>query len=196
MAPIIAPTTVRISIAGSYLGTTWANVMHARYVGGATAAEAATAVTNAWIDDLLPALDSNVTAESFNYVDLGTELGISGPTPGVTGTLTGGSAGAGSPANTAYLLSLEALGTRKQRNGRMYLVGVPEAATDEAGVVDDDFLDGLQDRADDFFADSAASGDATLAVLSKSTGDDYEGRTVTGITVSNRVATQRRRLRR
>lgn len=195
MAPIIAPDVVRLSIEGTYNGRTWANVFHGVYTGGATAEELATDMQLAWAANLSPAIDSSVTNFTASYVDLGTELGVSGEIPW-DGPTSGGYSGASCPPNVAYLLSLKALGTRKQRNGRMYLIGVPEAAVDEAGAVDSTFLDGLTSRCEDFYEDIGLGGHGHLAVLSKATGDDYEGRTVTEVVPSNLVATQRRRLRR
>lgn len=196
MAPVISPTTARISIGGAYNTHTWANVMHARYLGSFQADDIATVVAQAWLDNILPALDSNVQVQFANYVDLGTELGVSGPIPDLTLPVSGGSSGPGQSPQVSYLLHLNAPGTRKQRSGRQYLTGVPRDAVTESGSVAESFFDGLQSRSDDFL-EACSEGDVGyLAILSKTTGGGHEGRTVTAITVDGLAATQRRRLRR
>lgn len=183
-------------MSGTYNDHTWANVFHGRYLGSHTAEEAATVMAEAYLDNIPGALDSNLSVTSANFVDLGTELGVSGPIPGVTLPTAGGASGPGQPPNVAYLVHLAAPGTRKQRSGRMYLPGVPRDAVSETGAIDSTFFGGLRDRLDDFYDAANAGAVAVLGILSKTTGGGYECRTVTDIFPDHVAATQRRRLRR
>ena len=196
MPPVEATRTVRVSPYGTYGTQTWACVLHGYYDADATAADLADDIATAFSANLLGALDSEVTMTGANYVDLSGDNGESGPVPSWTGPVSGGASGAGSPGNVAYLLHWGAPGTRRQRNGRTYLPGVPDAAVNENGLIDSSYFDGLEGRQEDFFEQVNSGGNGVLAILSKTSAGGHIARVVSSYSVDPRVATQRRRLRR
>lgn len=94
--------------------------------------------------------------------------------------------------NTSFLFSKQtALGGRKNR-GRLYLPGVLEGAINGAGDLASGWITDLNNAADLMLASLTADG-VPMHLLHESVDAPTE---VTGMQVSSRVATQRRRLRR
>lgn len=196
MAPIVADC-LQVSLKGVTQGHTWAVVNHFQLLGASPPDPEAAAqiVIDSFADAVMPQTSAAVDLVSADYADLSSLSGISGSVTPTGGTVTGGSSGIAVPPNAAVLVTKNALGTRSQRNGRMYLVGVEEAATTSDGALTSGAVTLWQNALDDW-TDALQDGDLGLVVLSKSGPSAGDVRTVTSLQVQSLLATQRRRLRR
>lgn len=142
MPGLVAPGICRYSVIGTYAGRAVANIidMHIDQTGSLSdrqdaVADQAAIIVSAWVDNILPRVANNYTAQSVRWVDLNDEDGSVGETSTGTGTDFPAS-GAGTttpmPGNVAFRINRQISATRGQRKGRMYLVGVPESSTDDA----------------------------------------------------------------
>lgn len=196
MAPIISDC-LQVTVRGNQPSGEFANVFHTIGLGGAppVGEAAALVVLDSYCVNILPMLTAQVTVVDAAWVDLSSLAGESGTVAPTGGSQSGGEGGFGAPMNTAALVTWAAVGTRTQRNGRSYLPGIDEDLVDTAGLLTTGYAEDLQ-TAVDTFLDDIDGGSLALVVNSKAPGGTYSPRTITGGTVSGRVATQRRRLRR
>lgn len=100
------------------------------------------------------------------------------------------------PQNCALLLQKRSeVGGRRNR-GRMYIPGVPETACNEVGVLTTTYTNAVKGLCDTFAAEyqDPAEFNTSAMVILHSTGDPTPTE-VTLLTVDERIATQRRRLR-
>lgn len=195
MAAIVADC-LQVSIKGTHAPRNWANVMHFQELGASPPDPAAAAqlVLDIYCDNLLPYMSSFTHVDSADYADLSSLSGVSGSVTPTGGTQAGGGSGTSQPSSVAVLLTWSALGTRSQRNGRSYMVGVPEDQTTSDGLLVSGAITNWTGAIDNFL-DDLQSADLGLVVLSKSGPSAGDVRTVTGGIVQPLLATQRRRLR-
>lgn len=157
--------------------------------GGADPADVAETIYNGFAATVLTQLTDDITFEVCR-VKFGPNT--TGPSAEFFGAETGGSAGAGSPSNCAYLLRKNStLGGREGR-GRMYLPGVIESTTGSDGAIDPGQRASIQDDVDAFVGALALAGLPMVILHSSATPPTP----VTTVEVQANIATQRRRLRR
>lgn len=112
-------------------------------------------------------------------------------------TTVGGGGGAGLVPNTAYLVRKIVALPGRGHHGRLYLPGCDEPSVDADGRVDPAKVTGLQD-AMDAFAELMSTDSIEMSLLHTLPAPPrvvLAPDIVDGFTVQNRVATQRRRLR-
>lgn len=195
MAAIVADC-LQVSIKGTHAPRPWANVMHFQLLGATPPDPEAAAqlVLDAYCDTLTVPMSSFSQVTSADYADLSSLSGISGSVTPTGGPQNGSASGTSQPSNVAVLVKWAALGTRAQRNGRSYFVGVPEEATTSDGLLTSGALSGWVSAVTNFI-DALQDADLGLVVLSKSGPSAGDVRTVTGGEPQQLLATQRRRLR-
>ena len=196
MAPIISDCQ-QITVRGNQPSGDWANVFHVIGLGGSPPdlETAAQTLLDQYCETILTVLTAQITVVDAAWVDLSSLSGASGVVTPAGGSQSGSATGFGAPTNTAILITWAALGTRTQRNGRTYLPGVDEDLVDTAGLLTSGYQTDINDQVQAFL-EALDFASIALVVNSKATGGSYEPRTITGGSVSGRVATQRRRLRR
>lgn len=144
MPALIVPNVCRFTVNGTYGGGNVATILDMRLNDfappldpvdrEAAIQDQAEDIVNAWSDNILPILVNEYTAVSVSWVDLNSADGSTGevttggdetwPQNGATTT------DQGMPANVAALVTKVAPGGGRQtRNGRLYLVGISEGAT-------------------------------------------------------------------
>lgn len=197
MAAIISNCT-RVSVVGTNSGgRPWAIVQH--WVGAGGTPPAPLAGSNGWvaafIANVLPVLSAGISVTGGFYTDLRTSSGASGPTAAIGPPVQGGGSGTMCPPNTAGLVKLATSGSRSQRSGRMFLPGIDEDQVDAAGNMTSGLVGDLQTAMDAFW-DELTGINIIPVVNSKTSETTYAPATVTGMIVQEKVATQRRRLRR
>lgn len=221
MAALVAPGVVRYTVHGTYATRPVANVLDFLLVPTAPAtravdiSELAEFVVQEWIDEILANLVDNYTATEISWVDLDTEDGTVGAaTAGITANFPSSGIGAtpAMPGNVAYRVDKRVAAQRGQRQGRMYLVGVPESVTADAtpNTVDAasiasinanlaDFLDGVN-----LTAGETSGWQSTLVVVHTKNLTEppaepdivFDGTsTVNTLTLDSMLGSQRRRLR-
>ena len=192
MAGIVAPC-LQVTIQGASLIRPWANVFHVQKLGAAPDDPAGDAADFAqqFKDNILPVMSAGVSLTGYTYADLSSLSGLSG-----SGALTGTGGGSGTmlAPNTAVLVQWPALGTRSQRNGRSYFIGVDEDQVTSDGKMTTGFTTTWQSSVDNFMADLQTI-DLGLVVLSRTGPSSGEVRTVLDGVVQQLLATQRRRMR-
>lgn len=145
MAPLVMNTICRYTIEGLYTGNAYANIldMHIDTTGTTQSREdaieqVAEDIWNNWCDHILNLQDGNTSVTSVSWVDLDTDEGTTGSISGTTANplpQNGAVTGQGAPGNVSGLVTKTAPGGgRKTRNGRWYIVGIPEATTDDANA--------------------------------------------------------------
>lgn len=162
------------------------------------AEESARDLLNNWQDEIIPAVSNNYSLEGARYRDRNEEEGVVGTIgPDPAKPITGGSSVAAAPPNTSILVSKNFPRHVGQRSGRFYLQGVPEDVINEDGVLSPSYVSDVQDVVDAFLAGVTGFGENNLCVVHFSAPNDTTGvvTQVKSFTVQNRVATQRRRLR-
>lgn len=161
-------------------------------VGSPTPNSVATAVDNAFFSSGLPDVISSAVNETGVLVKFGPDN--IGPSV-LKATNNPGTAAVACPPNVTWLIRKNtALGGRAGR-GRMYIPGVPESLVDGAGIIGSGAIADMQTAIDDFFAELATGGFPAVVLH----GEDSPltvPTPITSLTVSETVATQRRRLRR
>lgn len=155
--PIVAPTIVRFS-------------MHATYVSGHRADNIVDvsldefgqsrvsalgpfvqAVVGLWQDNFLSHLNDHYTFTGCTFLDLDSEDGTGGFHGPVGGKPTqGGDGNNGCSPAVAYLIHKNCNPTRRQKNGRMYLVGALEAKVGVDGAVDSGAISDQNNAANGF----------------------------------------------
>lgn len=187
--------------AGSSLDTGAAVVFGFEHDSSTVPETAAAALHDAWGDEIMPQL-VNVVQLTQTIVKFGPD--DVGPSAEFNAVVTGGDASPGAPANTAYLVTkTTALGGRRGR-GRMYLPGVDETEVGGDGVVTPAKLTGLDTAIQAWFARVIAlPWLGSLQLLHEPSAPGTENPSpeppptaIITLTVQQKVATQRRRLRR
>lgn len=155
-----------------------------------TPVELATFVAAQWV--------ATIGHSQTNQVGVGSVLvkygpDATGPFAEVVGAGAAGTASASAPPNVAILAKKNTGFGGRKGSGRWFLPGFSETAIDQGGNLDPGLASELQANIDDFLED--LTGHLTPMVLLHQD-DVTPPYAVTGITVQNKVATQRRRLRR
>lgn len=208
---LVAPTICRYTVNGTMPnGVTWANIMDMEILSNeeATRSEAvvdgAATLWTAWVENIAGITCDAVTMTSVSYLDLATDDGPTGEYSG--GSETGDLAQAPSPANVAILVRKGGGGQRGTRPGRWYQIGTPEANADWSSLTAP-WLDTVQTAFDgflsDLISDDGAAHTQPVVVHTRNEGTEanpdivYNGFTIIDqLVVQQRLATQRRRLRR
>lgn len=222
MAPLIAPNVARFSVIGTYSGRNWANVFDMRIQfdpldptsRGTYVVAQARDVLHAFDDRILPSLSNQLQAVQVNYVDLNSAEGVAGFVQtggGDTWPKAGGQSGQCMPGNVSVLATKIAPGGgRRTRNGRTYIVGASETITDvanpslisTASVADftTKFEGFSSDISNTIIGEGYSSNMVVVHTHNAGTVQDpdivYDGYSdVTSFICQQRLATQRRRLR-
>lgn len=213
MAALVAPGICRYAINQTYGGRPVANIvdMQVDTTGNPEPREEAIYniagdIINNWEDHVLPIQTSQVSFNSVSWVDLNSLDGATGErssTSDNTLPSPGRASGGNAPGNVAFRVNKEGTARRGQRTGRMYLVGVPEEANENAAAneVNDAWLGYVNDAMSDFLEgindEEGPNQYATrqMVVLHVVAGI-YQGYDdVNGLTCDARFGSQRRRLR-
>lgn len=215
---LIAPGCARFTLQGQYTAAhTWANIWDARILTGvdgsrATACEQyAQTIIDVWATTLAHEIDSDVVLNQVSWVDLNDEEGSTGFV--TEGFLTppnpnGDIGGDGDPPNVSVLLTKQGASARNQRNGRMYVPGIPAGGTTN-GTLSTAALALWVTEAAGFLSlltDPTTVDDTSVLPTIIHTRNDgtptnpdivYTGNSViTALVPQSQLATQRRRLRR
>lgn len=211
MAPIVAPTICRFTVNGTYAGEDIANIvdMHIDTTGSiqsreSACEEVANDILVNWHQHIREFLCTPYTCRSVSWVDINSLDGSTGETSssaGITWPANGADNGQSAPGNVAIRIDKAQDGGRRARNGRMYLVGVPESwqANGSNNTFNgenitsvneslNDFLDGLNDT--EVFEDTSRK----MVVVHTVGGVFQNYSDVTALTMNPNVASQRRRL--
>lgn len=217
--PLVVPGVVRFTVHGRYGNRDVANIydvdINTRL--GASRIDAindlAGRLINAWTDEVLDWVASAYSARSVTWVDLDDDEGTTGER---TSTLqhdwpiAGGNDTDAMPGNVSILIRKVTDGQRGSRNGRMYLVGVPEEATTAAdpNQLFDAYVGSVNDYMQDLLTEidgdhplNIGSYDANSVVTHITSRDSAGnpatgiGHTITRLVCQQTLATQRRRLR-
>jgi len=211
MAIIYADQVTEIAIRATYAGRPVVNVLHFYNDEGIqTDSEKARDIMDNWQDHILSRLTDGYALIDAVWRSLDRDDTNQGTiTPDPAKPLSGGIAEEGCPPNVAYLVKkITNNRQRGQRDGRMFLAGVPEGGVTESGALvaayatDTNtaitaFLDGVND---DGFGVGGGSG---LVVLNTTPASRLPGtnevdltfRTVSELVLDPLVSTQRDRLR-
>ncbi len=138
-----------------------------------------------------------VTPEPYTLGPSHADMGVTdGPNGRVDVALTtpGEGASTAMPSNCSYLVTKSTTLGGRQGRGRMYIPGVSGGGIDANGVINVGVLDAIQDAVVAFgsFAVTVTGVD-TLCLFHS--GESPDPSTIVGLTVSNQIATQRRRMR-
>lgn len=196
MPAIVCANTYQVSLSGTFSAHNWTNVFHVEKLGGSPpdVTDAAQAVADAWNDNFGPHLCTAVEGTSISYIDLDSSTGESGSFTW-TGSAGGGDTAAPATGQVCYLISWTASGGRRYRNGRSYLPGVAENATNDDGTVVSGKAEALGEDAGGMIADLFAA-DLQLCVVSYDVGtNEWFPRSISSGACDSRTATQRRRNR-
>lgn len=162
--------------------------------------EAANDLHQAFGSTIMAGMDSDVTLQ---YVDLLIGTTDDDPTGSVrsdNAPIPGGTAYSAPPANVAVLVTKNTATLGRRGRGRMFLpFYVAESAVDESGTIDSNVMDDFQGNFDAWLALLQAADPTLNPVLNSTNGPgtlQRVARQITGFRVENKVATQRRRLRR
>lgn len=211
MAAIVAPGICRYTINGTYAGEEVANIIDMQIDTTATVEPREDAiltvardVLRAWDDHIMLLISGSYLATSVSWVDLDSLDGstgsitsagdISWPRPGRFG-------GEGMPGNVSMRFDKICGGGRRARNGRTYLVGVPESVTgnptnndldgpyvSDANIAGQDFLESITDNS----LPTDAQRQFVVVHTVKGVYVGYDD--VDEFTLGARIRTQRRRL--
>jgi hypothetical protein len=217
--PFVVPDICRFAINQSLEGRAVVNVLDYQVdTTGSTmsrsdACEAlAGDILVAWQGTVMNRQVDDLTFESVSWVDLNTATGTTGSITSagaVTLPIGAGETGSPIPANVSALVTKTVSSARGRRNGRMFIAGIPEDATDitNGNTLSTTYQAALNSQLDDFLSETAnvdglgtaySSDMAVVHVLTRSgTGAPLTGgyNLVTALTVQGLLATQRRRLR-
>lgn len=119
-----------------------------------------------------------------------------GPSGLFPGAGAGTAATVGVTPNTSILVAKQTESGGRAGRGRFYLPGIPEANVDAAGVIAGATLTAIQGAMTDFLGKLDVADVPMKLLHAEGTSVITEPLDVTSLVVSNRVATQRRRLRR
>lgn len=140
--PFVVPGVARFAINQSLEGRAVVNVLDyfidttGSTMSRSDAVEAqAGSIFTEWASLMLPNLVDDLTLNSVSWVDLDSSTGTTGSVVSggaFTAPVAGGETQSPLPANTAGLVTKQAPSARGRRNGRLYLAGLAENATDTA----------------------------------------------------------------
>lgn len=138
MAPLIIPGVCRYTVHGTYQGVNIANVldMHLVTGGGSERNDAvldqAKVIVSNWADLVCPRVVEQYGATAVSWVDMNSSTGSTGSVTEGTGSsfpANGEITGSEMPGMVSFLIKKNITAGRGARQGRMFLCGVPEAAT-------------------------------------------------------------------
>jgi hypothetical protein len=213
MAVVFAENVIEVAVIGTYAGRPTANVLHIGSEEGVNASDADAVLdfANNWQDHIVPLQTGAYTLLNFEWRSLDPADSNVGTLPPVAGKPINGAAAAsvGAVPSVAYLIRKNTANRPRGRSdGRIYLPGVPEDQVDNAGVLSSAQRNNVVTGIDAFYAgvtDNPIGSDVNrwLVVLettplSRAPGTQsvtVGSRRVTSLTVDQKVATQRRRLR-
>lgn len=211
MAIIFSQDIIEVAIKARYAGRPVVNVIHMfnDESGGSDQSKVEDLRDN-WQDHILPPLNAEYVLDVFEWRSLDPDdanAGTVAPDPGKP--TVGGAISQGMPPNVSYLIHKVTINRpRGKKDGRIYLPGVGEPATEEDGAllpsqltawaaILDDFLAGVNDT------DFAVGSGSYMAVLeippearvagTQPVNVDHRG--VGQLVMDARLATQRGRLR-
>lgn len=168
MAPLVVPNVCRFSVVQSFEGEPVVNIVDMQVDTTGTPQSRADAIyeiagdiLNNWDDHILEYQTDNLTALRVDYMDLNSLDGVTGSrstTSDKTWPAAGPTVASSFPGMVALRVDKVVGGNRQTRNGRMYLAGITESATEDSpanqfsatfvsnmqGVIDD-FLEGIND---------------------------------------------------
>lgn len=165
-------------------------------------------IRDSWQDSVLDTIGNNYTFTGISYVDLNSDTGVTGVITPNSGKATQGQiSGAQLPPNNALLVTKRTASRRGTKTGRMFIPQVPEASVDDSGGVSGGFIASSQAIFDDFYdATTTSIVIATTYPVVVHWTRDEDGKIdpaiagvptkVDAFEVQNKIATQRRRLRR
>lgn len=215
MAPLVAPDIARFAITGYCEANPVVNIIDLAItdldgIGRAEACEAAAGdILNQWSDHVLPLLCDNYVATNVSWIDLDSLSGSTGDvstTDGSTWPEGGASVEACLPGGIAARVDKNTVAVRGQRQGRMYICGIPENASEanSPNTLTGAFRTSLQDAMEAFRSGLEGSenveplpGGYTSSPNVVHTIDGvYESRSrITAMSVSPLLRTQVRRMR-
>lgn len=211
MAKIFAQDVIEIALNHTYAGRPIVNVLHVKNdeTGGSDEQKVRDVVDN-WQDHIVGRGSNGITFTGADWRSLDPsegDVGTAAPDPAkpVTGTQTG----EGIPGNNAiHVRKITEGRMRGQRDGRIFICGVPENAVDRVGNLTDTFLAHMQAGVDSFLAGVNDTGvtmgsGSGLVVLNTTPESRMKGthevtltyRLVSGLAVDRMIASQRDRLR-
>ncbi len=211
MAQIFAQNIIEVAIRHEYGGRPAVNVLHVfNDEGTSSDADTARDVLDNWQDHVLDLMDSDVSLIGASWRSLDpddTNQGDLAPDPAKP--VVGAGGGDGMPPNVAFLVKKHTANRQRgQRDGRMFLVGVPRAQIFENGSINSTFVATAGAALGDFLSgvnDAGAIYDQGqyLAVLNTTPASRVPGgppvtlthRMVNQLTLDPLVSTQRDRLR-
>jgi hypothetical protein len=213
MAVVYANNVIEIAAVHAYNGTEAVNVWHMYFdseLGTDTKQAVVEDFRDNWQDHMLDLVHNSVIIQRFEWRSLDVGDGSNGVVlPNGSKATTGLQTGTGSPPNVALLVHKNTSDRpRGRRDGRSFLVGVPESNVDANGSIPtvtqtgyNSFLTAFYNGVSD--TSGAPSGDRYPVVLettaaSRAPGSDpvvIGSRRVTSLTIDPLVATQRDRLR-
>lgn len=214
---IIAPNCVRVTLVGEYLNRPALNVMD-MVVADANAPDtredavkfAAAQVGKVWTTTVMQLLSSSYSLERVDYLDLSEEDGVVGSLTEVDGVSlpqTGDLSGDPITAAVALLVTKQTVARRGQRQGRMFIAGLTEGYVN-GNILDSSYQGPMNDELDTFLASITETSPIAqneyfpTVIHTRNEGTAavpnivYTGNSqITGLSVSGRVSTQRRRNR-
>jgi hypothetical protein len=214
MAALVADGVVRYAVNGTYDGHDVVNIVDIKIdTTGSdesreeSAESVAGIIINEWSDSILPLLVENYQAVSVSWIDLDSLTGSVGertntddhtwPEPGTT-------ASSPMPGNVAARVNKTTVSARGQRQGRMYLCGVPEAWTLGLGPnrITADNVTAINAKLEDFLGDVNQDGSGILnytcdmVVVHTKDGDFTSSTKITNLSIDGYLSSQVRRIRR
>lgn len=213
----LASNTLKVTLKGHIdAGEAFANVWYWKYGQVADAEdfeEVAGKVTTAWQTNLAPMVSTACIFDGADWMDLDNVDGMTGSVPpDPVAPDNGTNALEAAPPNVSLLVTKSAANAgRRARSGRCYIVGIPETNITNTGMLTTPALTNAQAQMNTLHSaflqiNSAADQFQLIQPHWFDKPDNQEGVTVpwtvssdsviNALTVQNRVATQRRRLRR
>jgi len=151
----------------------------------------AAAAHSIWSNNMLAFQSDSITLASTIVKNGPNDIG---PTGEVSDPQDGTNPNAGCTPNVSYLVQKSTSVGGRIGRGRMYIPGVPESDVDTSGALDGTRYTVIQGHIQDFYDDWLASAVHQMVLLHTSSAHDpYR---LAALSLSDRVATQRRRLRR
>lgn len=213
MAPIVAPGVCRFTVNGTYAERPIANVLDFRIDTTGTISDRDEAcfsmagiLINEWSDSILTLVADNYLATSVSWVDLNSLNGSTGErttTDQETWPQSGQGTQSANSSAIAFRVDKSSVARRGQRQGRMYLVGVPESATADGSpnTLEGAVQAAMNDSLENFLGDTNQTTDggqgytSTMVIVHTINGNFESTSDVESLTVNNRLGTQVRRLR-
>lgn len=161
-------------------------------------------IINSWAEHMAPLLGKGTFLESVSWVDLDTADGSTGSRVSTSEhnlPIEGGGATLLSPGSVAILVTKQVSSSRGRRNGRMYVAGVVDGLTN-GNTVEPTVIPTWQNAMDAYLAElndvsfeSSYTRDLSVVHTTGAAPTTGTYSHVDSLVVSNRPATQRRRLR-